>query len=68
MRYVQGSSNSHKRIDPKAFYQLKIPLLHTEDSTKIVSQVRKFEGVKNAIIKLVKHSKSLQKSLINRIF
>ncbi|WP_241242130.1 restriction endonuclease subunit S [Thalassotalea sp. G2M2-11] len=30
MRFVQGTSNSHKRVDPKKFYALKIPVLTAE--------------------------------------
>ena len=68
MRFVQGTSNSHKRVDPKRFYELKIPLLMESDSKNIVECLLSFRTSKKNIDSTIRDSKSLQKSLINQIF
>ena len=68
MRFVQGSSNSHKRVDPKRFYELKIPLLVESDSNNIVNCLLNFRTSKNNVDSTIRNSKSLQKSLINQVF
>ena len=49
MRFVQGTSNSHKRVDPKRFYELKIPLLMESDSKNIVECLLSFRTSKKNI-------------------
>ena len=68
MRFVQGTSNSHKRVDPKRFYELKIPLLVESDSNNIVNCLLNFRTSKNNVDSTIRNSKSLQKSLINQVF
>ena len=68
MPLVQGTSNSHKRVDPKRFYELKIPLLKESDGKNIVKVLMSFSANKKNIESTVKDSISLQKSLINQVF
>ncbi|MBQ4915274.1 restriction endonuclease subunit S [Maribacter sp. MMG018] len=68
MRYVQGTSNSHKRIDPKRFYLLKIPLFSKEDSEDIINCLLSFQKSKVKTLQTINSSKALQKSLINQVF
>ena len=68
MRFVQGTSNSHKRVDPGRFYELKMPLLSNTDSKKIVDLFLRFRTSKEVEISIINSSKFLQKSLINQIF
>lgn len=68
LRYVQGTSNSHKRVDPTRFYELKIPLVSEEDRNRIVNCLVNFQNSKKRIVSSISKSKALQKSLINQIF
>lgn len=68
MRYVQGTSNSHKRIDPKRFYELKIPLVSDDDRSAIVGCLLRFTKSKDDVSAKLKSALSLQKALINQVF
>lgn len=68
MRFVQGTSNSHKRVDPKRFYGLRIPLLSTIDSKNVVDCLLHYQKSKKNVLSQIINSQSLQKSLINQIF
>lgn len=68
MRFVQGTSNSHKRVDPKKFYALKIPVL-TAELRKEISEAN--ASCINAI-ECIKSRKSKYKTvngkIINKVF
>jgi type I restriction enzyme S subunit len=68
MRFVQGTSNSHKRVDPKRFYGLKIPLLSTSDSKSVVDCLLHYQMNKKNVLSKIISSQTLQKSFINHIF
>lgn len=68
MRFVQGTSNSHKRIDPSRFYELEIPILREIDKIKIEERYSIFRKTKQNFESKITSSKDLQKSLINQIF
>ncbi len=68
MKYVQGTSNSHKRVDPKRFYELELPILNESGITKVENFHSKYRRSLDIVESKIASSKALQKSLINQIF
>lgn len=68
MRFVQGTSNSHKRVDPKKFYALKIPLLTAELREEVseanASCIDAIECIKSRQSKY----KTVNGKIINKVF
>ncbi len=68
MKFVQGTSNSHKRIDPKRFYELKMPLL-SKKYRRIIEDIHQLIVCsRNKTLVKITSSQFLQKKLINQIF
>jgi hypothetical protein len=67
MRFVQGTSNSHKRIDPKKFYSLKIPVLNSKYRNNIAHINNKLLQNKQQLSCKIDKAFTLYKTIINQV-
>ena len=67
LRLVQGSSNSHQRINPKAFYRLQLPVVPYKDINDISSFFESLETTRSSVMTSITDSQKLFQSLINQL-
>ena len=67
LRLVQGSSNSHQRINPKAFYRLQLPVVPYQDINDISSFFESLETTRSSVKTSITDSQKLFQSLINQL-
>jgi len=68
LRLVQGTSNSHKRVEPKMFYDIEVPVPTREFKLRMEGQIEKILLNKKNLNDVIKNSTELLKSIINEVF
>ncbi|WP_199530034.1 restriction endonuclease subunit S [Pseudoalteromonas sp. bablab_jr010] len=67
-KLIQGTSNSHKRVEPSLFYNMTIPVPDSNQIAEISLQSNKLINSKNKLDSEIKASEKLFKFLINQVF
>ena len=65
---VAGSTPSRQRVDPKSFYEIKIPLPPVPEQKKIAAVLSAVEEAKEKTEAVIKAAKELKKSLMKYLF
>ncbi|MBA6328133.1 restriction endonuclease subunit S [Colwellia sp. MB02u-6] len=68
LRLVQGTSNSHKRVDPKMFYDIEVPIPTKEFKLRMEAKIKKILLNKANLELVTTSSQSLLKSIVNEVF